>query len=166
MLFRSVQKALGELRDNRDFIGDLGGDTLSNSATFNVEVIQLSSFLKRVIATGRIGTSVKRLEVIVNVDSAFESAINAGGDVILDGKPRIASEGEQGNGNDGGTHRGDDRQPRPRGRRRFPRRHTNQSCGVASQIVCRRAAESGRRVRRTGVRRHRGGHGFDGASQV
>ncbi|HPQ71193.1 MAG TPA: hypothetical protein PKW95_18855 [bacterium] len=94
-----VQKALGELRDNRDFVGDLGSDSLSNDATFSVEVVELSSFLKRVIATGRIGSSVKRLEVIVNVDSAFESAINAGGDVILDGKPRISSEGVRVNGN-------------------------------------------------------------------
>ncbi|HPM78525.1 MAG TPA: hypothetical protein PK961_15655 [bacterium] len=94
-----VQKALGELRDNRDFVGDLGGDTLSNDAAFTVEVVQLSSYLKRVIASGRIGTSVKRLEVIVNVDSAFESALNAGGDIILDGKPRISSEGVRVNGN-------------------------------------------------------------------
>ncbi len=94
-----VQAAVGTLRDNRDYTGAIEGQSLDNGATNEVVVEVLSPALKRVVATGRKGTAVRRIEAIVNTDSAFLSVINVGGDLRLEGKPRVSSEGVRVNGN-------------------------------------------------------------------
>lgn len=93
-----VQRALAELRDDREYSGDIGSDGLTNGTTCGAEVTILSPFLKRVVASGHQKRSVRRVEVIVNTDSAFDSVINAGGGVRLEGKPRVSSEGIRANG--------------------------------------------------------------------
>jgi len=93
-----VQRGLAALNEDREYAGDIAQETLNNSATSSADIAQMSTFLKRVVATGRSGGAIRKVEVIVNVDSVFEAAINAGGDVILDGKPRISTEGVRING--------------------------------------------------------------------
>ena len=93
-----VQRALGEIRNDRTYLGTLDQASLGNGATSGATVEQLTSLLRRITATGNQGVARRQIEVIVNVDSAFESTINCGGDVILDGKPRISTEGVRVNG--------------------------------------------------------------------
>jgi hypothetical protein len=93
-----VQRTLGELRDNRDFTGEIDPEAMGNSSVFSANVTPLSGYLVRVVAEGRNKTSRRRIEVIINTDSAFESALNVGGDLTLEGKPRISSEGVRVNG--------------------------------------------------------------------
>jgi len=93
-----VQRSLGELRDDRTYLGDIEEETLNNNATSSAAIEQFSGFISRIEATGVAGTAVRRIEVLINVDSAFESAINVGGDLTLVGKPRVSAEGVRLNG--------------------------------------------------------------------
>lgn len=93
-----VQRSLSELRENRTYIGDIEEETLNNNATSSAVVEAFSGFISRIEATGVAGTAVRRIEVLINVDSAFDSAINVGGDLTLVGKPRVSTEGIRLNG--------------------------------------------------------------------
>lgn len=94
-----VQRALSTLSDDRSYVGDIAAESLDNHTISSAEVTSLSGFLTRVVGVGRNGSGIRKVEVLINTDSAFESAINVGGDVHIAGKPRISSEGVRVNGN-------------------------------------------------------------------
>lgn len=93
-----VQRALHSLRSNRKYTGFVNAETLTNQTVCEADVQVLSGQLVRVIAEGKAQGAKRRLEVIVNVDSAFDAALNVGGDLNLMGKPRISAEGVRLNG--------------------------------------------------------------------
>jgi Tfp pilus assembly protein PilV len=94
-----VQRALGQLRANRGYTGSLAAEEMANHTVNTATVTALSGYLKRVVSIGRLGNATRVIEVIINVDSAYEAAINVGGDIMVDGKPRISAEGIRVNGN-------------------------------------------------------------------
>ncbi len=94
-----LQEAIGTLRTNRSFSGDLNTQSLNNGSNYSVTVDVMSDTLKRVVATGRQGGTVRTIEAIVTSDTAFGAVINLGGDLRLEGKPRVSSEGIRLNGN-------------------------------------------------------------------
>ncbi|MDP8223364.1 MAG: hypothetical protein P9L99_08400 [Candidatus Lernaella stagnicola] len=94
----AVQRALWEMRENRSFTGDVAAEAIGNYTMSSASVERLSENLVRIVAQGRALGARRKIEVIVNVDTVFGAALNVGGDITLEGKPRISTEGVRLNG--------------------------------------------------------------------
>ncbi|MCZ7583089.1 MAG: pilus assembly PilX N-terminal domain-containing protein [Deltaproteobacteria bacterium] len=93
-----VQRAIAELREDNDWTDGFAETAQNNGTQYEVAFSSISESLGMISATGRAGASKRRIEVIVNIDSAFDHALNIGGDLVMAGKPKISSEGVRLNG--------------------------------------------------------------------
>jgi Tfp pilus assembly protein PilX len=93
-----LQGALQTLRQNTAFTGTVTPPVLTNNATASTTVTAVSGTVVRAVAIGHVGLAEKVVEAIITTDSAFTSAINGGGNLIMSGKPRISSQGVRVNG--------------------------------------------------------------------
>ncbi|MCL4233226.1 MAG: hypothetical protein KJ042_01770 [Deltaproteobacteria bacterium] len=94
-----VQRAIAELREDNSWLAGFSSTDQSNGSSYQVQVSTLTPQLLRLDSYGGAGSSRRHIEAIVNVDSAFDHAINLGGDLHISGKPRISNEGIRLNGN-------------------------------------------------------------------
>jgi Tfp pilus assembly protein PilX len=94
-----VQRAIAELREDNSWTDGFTTTAQGNGSNYQVTVSQISSQLDKIRSIGTSSASRRVIEVVVNVDSVFDHALNIGGDLVLSGKPRISSEGIRINGN-------------------------------------------------------------------
>ncbi|MCC6159338.1 MAG: hypothetical protein IT350_14910 [Deltaproteobacteria bacterium] len=94
-----VQRAIAELREDNSWMDGFGSTDQNNGSNYQVTVTSLTSQLLKLDSIGGAGSSRRHIEAIVNVDSAFDHAINLGGDLHISGKPRVSTEGIRLNGN-------------------------------------------------------------------
>ncbi|MCB1155449.1 hypothetical protein KDL45_17445, partial [bacterium] len=93
-----VQNAIAELRENNEWTAGIPSTAQANGTSYEVTVDTLSGQIARLVSRGQSGNSLRIIEVVVNIDSAFDHALNVGGDLLLAGKPRVSSEGVRLNG--------------------------------------------------------------------
>jgi Tfp pilus assembly protein PilX len=93
-----IERSIQELRNNNSWTSGFSKTALGNGGAYEVSVETISSQLNRIVSTGSAGASRRIIESIVNVDSAFDHALNIGGDLVMSGKPRISAEGIRLNG--------------------------------------------------------------------
>jgi PilX N-terminal len=93
-----VERALTDLRNDLDWTAGYAYTSLPNAAQYKVDFSVMAGKEKRILSTGKLGRACRQVELVVNVDSVFIHALNAGGDMILTGKPRISAEGIRANG--------------------------------------------------------------------
>ena len=93
-----AERALDALRDDREWLENIPMSDLVNGSKYEVAASSIGYFRRRIISTGYYNQSVKKILLDINVDTVFFTAINAGGDLILVGKPRISTEGVRANG--------------------------------------------------------------------
>ena len=93
-----VERSVTALRANPDW--NLGFDktSLANGGKYEVQVESPTNWRRKITSVGYYRKSVRKIEVLVNVDSVFRAALNSGGDLTLVGKPRISQEGIRANG--------------------------------------------------------------------
>lgn len=93
-----VQRAIAELREDNSWLAGFSSTNQNNGTSYRVTVATLTPQLLRLDSYGGAGSSRRHIEAIVNVDSAFDHAINLGGDLHISGKPRVSTEGIRLNG--------------------------------------------------------------------
>jgi len=93
-----LQRAIAELREDNSWAEGFDLTTQDNGTDYELTVETLSGQISKLTGKGYAGASRRVIEVIVNIDSVFDHALNLGGDLVLAGKPRISSEGIRING--------------------------------------------------------------------
>lgn len=93
-----LERAVQELRNDNSWTTGFDETDLSNDASYQVTLESVSGQLSRIISTGAAGASRRLIEAVINIDSAFDHALNIGGDLLLSGRPRISAEGIRVNG--------------------------------------------------------------------
>lgn len=94
-----IQRAIAELREDNDWDDGFTTTAQSNGTDYDLTVTPISSMVVQLDARGRSSVSARHIQVIVNIDSAYDHALNIGGDLVMAGKPRISQEGVRLNGN-------------------------------------------------------------------
>ncbi len=89
-----VERAIASMKYDPGWLDGFEETAMANDASYQLSVTNLGSFKRELYAIGRYGKAVRKIKVVVDVDSVFTTAaLNAGGDMILVGKPRISEEG-------------------------------------------------------------------------
>jgi hypothetical protein len=94
-----VEHTIARLKGDREWTDGLNDVSLPNGVEYDTTVETLTHpYHRKITSVAKAGESYRKLEVIVDVDSVYDHALNAGGDAILIGKPRISPEGIRVNG--------------------------------------------------------------------
>lgn len=94
-----IDRSITELRRDLEWNAGFAQTGLSNQSTYEVAVASPDTYRRNILSTGHFGIAERQIEMVINIDSVFRHALNAGGDIILAGKPRISVEGIRANGN-------------------------------------------------------------------
>ena len=94
-----IQRSMKALRADLDWTDGFQDASMTNGSGYGVEVTPGLNSRLTLLADGSFGKAKRKVEVVINIDSVFLCALNAGRDINLIGKPRISQEGIRANEN-------------------------------------------------------------------
>lgn len=92
-----IQRSMGSLRADVEWADGFQNESMVNGSSYDVDVTPGQDTQLTMLAEGKFGNARRKVELLVNIDSVFLCALNAGHDITLIGKPRISQEGIRAN---------------------------------------------------------------------